>query len=219
MTVEKSQEILLDLSSLPSGTMLRSVTADAREHAGRSSLRVTLDEHIAAHGKPGVDFVDMPTFAVLPLELTSGRISVDLFSQLLPTAPDYARAFAGLAYHIADDCEQFEAIYLRPLNGRSLNPPSPRDQRAVQYFAYPDWKFERLRETYPDGRYEAGADIAPGRWSNLAIDVGADMVVAWVDGQEVLRVAPKVALAAGRIGLFVDIGTEAFFADLRVSRA
>jgi hypothetical protein len=42
-----------------------------------------------------------------------------------------------------------------------LHPPSPRDQRAIQYFAYPDWKLDRLREQYPDGNYEAGADIGP----------------------------------------------------------
>ena len=35
---------------------------------------------------------------------------------------------------------------------------------AVQYFAYPDWKFDRLREEFPDGRYEAGADIGPDEW-------------------------------------------------------
>ena len=25
----------------------------------------------------------------------------------------------------------------------------------------PDWKFDRLREQYPDGDYEAGANIGP----------------------------------------------------------
>jgi hypothetical protein len=34
------------------------------------------------------------------------------------------------------------------------------DKRAIQYFAYPDWKFDRLRKEYSDGRYESGTDIA-----------------------------------------------------------
>jgi hypothetical protein len=42
-----------------------------------------------------------------------------------------------------------------------VQPTEPSGQRAVQYFAYPDWKFDRLREEFPDGRFEAGADIAP----------------------------------------------------------
>jgi hypothetical protein len=58
-----------------------------------------------------------------------------------------------------------------PLNGRKTNPPSPRDQRAIQYSAYPDWPFDRLREMYPDGRYEAGADIGHDEWTNLKIDI------------------------------------------------
>lgn len=62
-------------------------------------------------------------------------------------------------------------FYLRQLNGRKTNPPSPRDQRAVKYFAYPDWKFDRLGEEFPDGRYEAGADIGPDEWTTLRIDI------------------------------------------------
>jgi hypothetical protein len=42
------------------------------------------------------------------------------------------------------------------------SPPEPR--RRLQYFAYPDWKFDRPREAHPDGRYETGADIAPDEW-------------------------------------------------------
>jgi hypothetical protein len=37
---------------------------------------------------------------------------------------------------------------------------SPRDQRAVQYFAYPDSKFDRLRQEFPDGRYEGAQTLA-----------------------------------------------------------
>lgn len=68
-------------------------------------------------GSPGVDFVDQPTFVILPLDLAAGRLEVDISSDLLPDAPDYARAFAGLAFAIADDCSTFEAVYIRPYNG------------------------------------------------------------------------------------------------------
>jgi hypothetical protein len=50
-----------------------------------------------------------------------------------------------------------------PLNGRKTNPPSPRDQRAIQYFAYPNWKFDRLREQYPDGGLRSGRGHRPRR--------------------------------------------------------
>ena len=76
-----------------------------------------------------------------------------------------------------------------PLNGLKTNPPSPRDQRAIQYFAYPDWPFDRLRTEYPDGRYEAPADIGPDEWTKLRIDVESTAVDVVVNGTTVLRVS------------------------------
>lgn len=34
----------------------------------------------------------------------------------------------------------------------------------MQYFAHPEWNFERRREEYPDGRYRSGSDIDPDEW-------------------------------------------------------
>jgi hypothetical protein len=206
-----------DLTTLPPGLQNKSVTSQIADTAGRRAMCVQLAEDIARNGKQHVDYVDMPTFAVLPVSFTTGTLSVDIYSRLNATAPPYARAFAGIAYHIADDFRTFESVYLRPLNGMSLNPPPPRDKRAVQYFAYPDWRYERLRETHPDGRYEAAADIVPERWTNLRIEIAATHLSAFVDGQNVLSLNELKAHAKpGYVGLFVDIGTEAFFSNLRV---
>lgn len=209
--------MLFDFTTLPAGLQNKSVTSQITDIAGRRALRVQLTEDLALNGKPDVDYVDMPTFAVLPVSFTTGTLSVDIYSRLNASAPSYARAFAGLAFHIADDLSTFESVYLRPLNGISLNPPPPRDKRAVQYFAYPGWRYERLREAYPDGRYEAAADIVPERWTNLRIEVAATYLRTFVDGQNVLSLNELKAHATpGSVGLFVDIGTEAFFSHLRV---
>ena len=72
------------------------------------------------------------------------------------------------------------------MNGQKTNPPSPRDQRAIQYFAYPEWKFDRLREQYPDGDYEAGADIGPDEWITLKLDIDDTSLTANVNGNETL---------------------------------
>jgi hypothetical protein len=155
------------LTELPEGSKLRAVTAVPAEVAGRSALRVELTDAVTLEGRPGVDYVDMPTFVIIPASLTSGTIEVNILSRLNGKGPADARAFAGIAYRVTADGDRFEAVYLRPLNGRKTNPPSPRDQRAIQYFAYPNWKFDRLREQYPDGDYEAGADIGPDEWIRL----------------------------------------------------
>jgi hypothetical protein len=51
-----------DLTELPEGSELRSVTAVPTEVSGRRALRVELTNTVTLHGKPGVDYVDMPTF-------------------------------------------------------------------------------------------------------------------------------------------------------------
>jgi hypothetical protein len=55
----------LDLTELPEGSELRSVTAVPIEVAGRRALRVELTDAVTLHGKPGVDYVDMPTFLII----------------------------------------------------------------------------------------------------------------------------------------------------------
>jgi len=206
-----------DLGELPKGSTLRSVTAVPATIADRVALRVELTDSVTFDGRPGVDYVDKPTFVIIPAAFINGSIEVDILSRLNGKGPADARAFAGIAYRIIEDGDRFEAVYLRPLNGRKTNPPAPRDQRAIQYFAYPDWPFDRLREEYPDGRYEAGADIGPDEWTNLKIDIDKTRLTAWIGGTEVLRVAEtKATPATGAVGLFVDIGSESYFSNLTI---
>lgn len=206
------------LHEIPDGAVLRSVTAEPAAVQGRPGLGVELTDAITAHGAPDIDFIDAPTFVQLPVAFTNGTIDVDIFSTLTEQAPADARAFAGIAYRIRDG--HFEAVYLRPTNGRKLKPPAPRDRRAVQYFAYPDWRYARLRDAYPDGRYEAGANIAPGEWIHLRLEVTTAGVTATIDGITVLQIHdPKGTPTPGSIGLFVDIGTKAYFANLTIQPA
>lgn len=206
------------LDVLPAGAVPRSVSADPVRIGDRAALRVSLQEELARTGQLGVDYGDRPTFVVVDHAFTLGTVEVDVLSRLTPNAPDYARGFAGLAYHLTDGGDRFESVYVRPTNGARHTPPSPRDQRAVQYFAYPEWPYDRLRESYPDGRYEAPADVGLGEWLHLQVDVAAERVTVSVDGTTVLVVTePKARPVSGRLGLFVDIGTEAYFADLVVT--
>jgi hypothetical protein len=206
-----------DLSTLPPGATPHRVTAVQTDYKGRKALKVELTE-AARNGQPGVDFGDTDTFVMIPMSFRNGTIEVDLLGRLRPDAPPQMRVFAGIAYRIASDGTRFEAAYVRPLNGLKLNPPPPRDKRAVQYFTYPDWPFDRLRQTYPDGRYEVGANIAGDEWIALRLDVDEDKVRIAVNGEERLVVTePKARPVAGGVGLWVDIGTEAYFANLRIT--
>jgi hypothetical protein len=179
---------------------------------GRDCLRLALEPD-RRKGELGRDFGDEPTFLLLPETVEPMVIEADLRASLLPDAPDGARGFIGLAWNVQPD--PFEVACLRPLNGTTYAPPPPRDQRGVQYFAYPDAKFDRLRETAP-GRYEAAADVRLDHWHHLRVTLDAGLRVE-VDGTHVLTLDHRLLPAgAGKVGLWVDIGTEGFFSRVTV---
>jgi hypothetical protein len=206
------------LDELPAGATPHTVTAVPAVYKGRKALKVEFTE-ATNKGPPGVDLLfDMPTFVLIPMKFKNGTIEVDILGRLNGKGLPDARAFVGLAYRVVDAEARFESVYLRPLNGRKTNPPSPRDKRAIQYFAYPDWKFDRLRKEYPDGRYESGADIADDEWTKLKLDIDDERVRVSVNGKEELALTDtKAAPEAGGIGLWVGRGTEGYFADLRIT--
>jgi hypothetical protein len=204
------------LHEVPTGATLHTVTAAPAEYKGRKGLKVEFID-AANEGPPGV-LIDMPTFVLIPTNFKNGTIEVDILGRLNGKGLPDARAFVGLAYRVVDAEARFESVYLRPLNGRKTNPPSPREQRAIQYFAYPDWKFDRLRREYPDERYETGADIADDEWITLKLDIYDARVRVSINGKEQLALTDtKAAPAAGGIGLWVGRGTEGYFANLRIT--
>lgn len=198
------------LQTLPVGARANKIEASPALH-GRSCIRVALDG-VSRSGKPGVDYVDQPCFLLLPDLTLNVVVEVDVCARLLTDAPDYARGFIGLAYRVQDDLSSYESIYLRPNNGRLHAPPAPRDVRAVQYYAFPDFPFDVLRETQP-GRFEAGADIGLDRWTRFRVAFKGTEFSAWADSVLILTGQGKIAPRPGRIGLWVDIGTEGFFAN------
>lgn len=206
------------LTTLPARAELCSVTALPSRVAGHEALRVELTDDITANGVAGTDFVDQPTFVALPMHFSTGSIEIDILSRLNHKTDFDARGFAGIVFGIADDRNRFESVYLRPLNGLKTKIGPPRNQRAVQYIAYPDWPFDRLRDKYPDGRYEAEANIGPDEWNTLGVHITDKIIAATINHQPVLTVDRRAPACEGNLGLFVDIGSEAFFKNLQISQ-
>ena len=74
------------------------------------------------------------------------------------------------------------------------------------------------RREYPDGRYEAGADIADDEWIRLKLDIDETRVGVSLNGKE--EFAPtdlKAIPEADGIGLWVGRGTEGYFSSLRIT--
>lgn len=162
--------------------------------------------------------VDEPTFVKIKgIDFKNGTIEVKVLSRLLPNAPDLAKGFIGIAFRINDSNSKFEGIYIRPTNGRADD--QLRRNHSIQYFSFPDYKFERLRKDAP-GAYESYADIGLNEWIKLKIVVTDNHAKLFINDNEqpslIVNDLKHGANASGTIGLWVDIGTEGFFSDLKI---
>jgi hypothetical protein len=178
---------------------------------GSKVLRVIKD--------PKIEAFDEPTYARLNnFEFKNGIIELKVLSRLLPDAPDFARGFIGVTFHIDESNTKFEGIYIRPTNGRNEN--QLRRNSSIQYFSYPDYKYNRFREECP-GLYESYADMGLDEWINFKIEIENEHAKLYLNDS----VQPSLIVndlkhgknIKGGIGLWVDIGTEGFFKDLKIT--
>ncbi|MBS5939269.1 MULTISPECIES: hypothetical protein [Clostridium] len=179
---------------------------------GEEVLRVVKSEKI-------LEF-DENTYAKLKnLNFHNGVIEVKMLSLLLSDAPDYARGFIGIAFRINDDDTKFESFYVRPTNGRKCS-DSIRKCHGCQYFSYPKYTFAYFRENNIS-KYEAPVDIDLNEWIDLkAIIEGSHAEFYVNNSKDPILVVDDMKLGTsqkGSIGFFVDIGTEAFFKDLKIT--
>ena len=196
----------MELSNFrPVNTFINAVTVDKKQ-----AIRVTKD--------PAITEVDEPTFAkLIGSDFKNGTIEVTVLSKLLENAPDFARGFIGIAFRIDEDNSRFEGMYIRPTNGRAEE--QTRRNSSTQYFSYPDFKFDRFRRESP-GKYESYADMGLNEWIKINIEVRGKKAKLYLNGnsQPVLVVndLKHGADGSGGIGLWVDIGTDGYFTDLRI---
>ncbi|RYC68880.1 MULTISPECIES: hypothetical protein [Spirosoma] len=181
---------------------------------GKDALRVIKDSTLQQ--------VDEPTFVrLIDVDFTNGTIEVKVLSRLLKNAPETARGFIGVAFRINATSSSFESIYIRPTNGRADD--QIRRNHSIQYFSYPDYKFDRLRKEAPE-RYESYADMALNEWITMRIVVNGQEAKLYLNDAKQPALLVKDlkhgvgAATAGGIGLWVDVGTEGYFADLKVTR-
>ena len=177
---------------------------------GKDVVKVIKDSSVKA--------VDEPTFVkIKDLEFRNGAIEVSVLSRLLPNAADSARGFIGIAFRINESSLKFECIYIRPANGRDSN--QIRRNHSIQYFSFPNYKFNRLRKEAP-GEYESYADMGLNEWIKLKIVVNDTQARLFINNNKqpslIVNDLKHGANSSGSIGLWVDIGTEGFFSGLKI---
>jgi hypothetical protein len=142
-----------------------------------------------------------------------------MLSRLLKNAPEFARGFIGVAFRINDSNTRYESIYLRPINARTDD--QVRRNHSIQYYAYPDYKFDRLRAESPE-RYESYADMAMNQWITMRLEIKGSQAKLFLNNNNqpslIVNDLKHGADNSGDVGLWVDIGTEGFFSDLKVQK-
>lgn len=168
---------------------------------------------------PGQSKDDHAIMAVLTgTEFHDGVIELDVSGAPRADADPTSRGFVGLAFRVqgGDSLVKFECCYIRPTNGRSDD--QVLRNHSIQYQQYPDFSWKKLREQSP-GVYESYADLVPGEWTHLKVEVSGVKARLYVNGasQPALIVNDlKGGDASGAIGLWSYTSTEAYFSNLKV---
>lgn len=195
---------------IPGPSALHKVHAEHAIHGGRPALKVT-------DRATGAGEIDDQMVIVPYTDFRDGEITVELAGDVAPGAPPEARGFVGIAFRVQGAAERFEAFYLRPANARAED--QVRRNHAAQYISHPGFPWYRLREEFPE-KYESYVDLVPGRWTTVRIVVEGQTARLYVHGAEQPTLIVndlKQGASRGAIGLWIGPGTEAHFADLRVS--
>ena len=179
---------------------------------GKDVVRVVKDSTVSEAGEP--------TFVKIKgIDFTNGTIEVKVLSRLLKTAPATARGFIGIAFHIDKQNSKFEGIYVRPTNGRADD--QLRRNHSIQYFSYPDYKFDRLRKE-AEGVYESYADMGLDEWITMRIEIkGKKAKLSLNENKQPSLIVNDLKLGeniSGAIALWVDNGTEGYFTDLKIRK-
>lgn len=201
---------------------LHNVTGEVVKFQGKKALKIERDLIALPFDSTRLEAtVDEPHYArLLGLEdFENGTIEVKLYSQLQDPAPYSGIAgFIGLYYRIQEDDSAFESIYVRPKVGRSDNQRSRN--HTVQYFSYPDYKFDTLRKIAPY-RYEGSAPVALNEWITMRIEVNGETAELFINDMKYSSFIVDKMLGTskkGFVGLYVDIGTIGYFRDLKVTK-
>ena len=200
------------------GLQAHDVTVETVTYRGRTAVRVlpaaAADaELLAPKNAEGGGTVVLPGTS-----FHKGTIDVDLAGKPRAGAPSDARGFIGVAFRLAAEPSKYECFYIRPTNGRADD--QVRRNHSTQYISVLEYEWSRLRKEAP-GEYESYVDLAPGEWTKIKIEVSGVKARLFVNDstQPVLIVNDlKHGDSEGAVALWIGLGTEGYFANLRLSK-
>jgi hypothetical protein len=198
-----------------SGLRLHNLLAQPAVLQGKKGVQLTADE--AARKQSGQAEIEQLA-RIDGLEFSNGTIEAEIAGAPIAAASAGARGFVGIAFRVQDDMKTYDAFYLRPTNGRADD--QERRNHAVQYISHPQWPWQRLRQESPS-KYESYADLVPGEWTKIKIDVHGDRARLYVhDSAQPALVVNDVKSGAqkrGAVALWIGPETVGHFRNVRVT--
>ncbi|MFX1256090.1 MAG: hypothetical protein ACFFCZ_31065 [Promethearchaeota archaeon] len=199
----------IDLLELQNNLESVNVSFSEANFKGKKSIKV-----IPSAVQTEARFVKLNT-----IEFENGTIEIVMAGKRLEGAGANARGFVGMAFRVNKDNSEFECFYIRPTNGRAED--QLRRNHSVQYICFPDYPWYKLREETP-GKYETYTDLQEGVWTKLKIEVEGNKAKLYVnDVEQPTLLVNDLKLGtdiSGNLGLWVGPGTEAYFANLNVTK-
>jgi hypothetical protein len=159
--------------------------------------------HLKPHGDPRVGS-HIGLALLQNVKFSEGTLEIDLRG-----AGKQEPSFLGMAFGVAD-AKTFEAVYFRPFRFADDDPDARR--HAVQYVAWPEYTWEKLRND-KRGLYESAISPVPdpAEWFHVRIDVTKERVSVSVDGStQPCLVVNRLGRRDGEVGLWVDSMPGAF---------
>ena len=160
-----------------------------------------------------------PFFNIGTRPFHNGTIEIDVAS-----GPPEGFGFVGIFFRVElneDDPKKsrYEGFYLRP---NFSDADEPLRSFTTQYFSKPDYPWYDLREN-ARGQYESYADIEPGAWTKIRIEVQGENAWFYINNNPepvlVVNDLKNGADSMGTIGLYTESEINAYFKNLKVTHA
>lgn len=204
--------VLMLLSAAP----LRSQTIDlaAARASGKWHTVNRTASVVDSGGRTMLQFDEVPgggMFWNSDVDIADGDIDVDIQGHDV-----YQKSFVGVVFHAASDAV-FDVVYVRQFNIRAAD--STHHAHAIQYAAYPDASWEKLRADRP-GAYEKAlpASIDPNAWMHLKLSMRGTELKVFINGaSEPAMSVRMLGKSHGGVGLWVGDYSPGRFANLRVT--
>lgn len=167
----------------------------------------------------GIDTDEAKMALIEGVAFREGVIELDIAGDRGSVHPEFSRAFVGVAFAVSSPTT-YEGVYIRFANGRDDD--QARRNHTVQYIAHPAWTWERLREEKVS-QYESYADVGPGEWTHLRIEVDAGRVRVFInDAAQPSLTVPRLRNAAPEgegVAIWVTSYSVGHYRNLRITPA